>query len=133
MFYIFVLILVILMFVGCWKYVDWKNAKTAERVEKRLAKMSQSEKDELLWGDSWKTINGSLPKTCPKCSSQNYSKNSVGYPISKWILVSSETIEVEKFDKAYRLGGATIAFTKTETKEIKTYKCPECGFTHTAG
>lgn len=122
--------MVIGFFIICWKYVDWRNEKINEKVKKRVAEMSEKEKQNLLWGDSWKYANGSLPKTCPKCYAENYSNNSIGYPTSKWILISTETVEVEKLDKAYRLGGATTVFTKNETKEKKTYKCPKCGYIH---
>jgi len=126
--------LVILGFVITVAVVSIKYLVEKDRsFNERLKNMSEEEKHELLWGDSWRTVNGSLPQVCPRCGSTNVEKNSIGYPLSKWVLTATKTVEVEKLDKIHRLGGASTAFTKTETKEIKTYKCPKCGYTHTVG
>ena len=63
---------------------------------------------------------------CPRCNAYNF-------PLSKWVLISTKTDVIEKFDKAYTLGGATTVFTKNQTKQVKTYKCPNCDYTHTIG
>ena len=126
--------LVILGFVITVAVVSIKYLVEKDRsFNERLKNMSEEEKLERLWGDSWRTVNGSLPQVCPRCGSTNVEKNSIGYPLSKWVLIATKTVEVEKLDKIHRLGGASTAFTKTETKEIKTYKCPKCGYTHTVG
>lgn len=133
---LFALLFLALVGVGTYIYIYFDlilPARATAEAKKRVANMSEEEKHELLWGDSWRTVNGSLPQVCPRCGSTNVEKNSIGYPLSKWVLTATKTVEVEKLDKIHRLGGASTAFTKTETKEIKTYKCPKCGYTHTVG
>ena len=121
--------LVILGFVITVAVVSIKYLVEKDRsFNERLKNMSEEEKLERLWGDSWRTVNGSLPQVCPRCGSTNVEKNSIGYPLSKWVLIATKTVEVEKLDKIHRLGGASTAFTKTETKEIKTFNIFEYSF-----
>ena len=112
-------------------YFDEKKKKKAE--EEKLSKMTEQEKKEYYKEKNEKMaysaafqneLKGGLPTICPNCHTSTY-------PLSKWILVSTKTAQVEKLDKAYRLGGATTVFTKQETKQARTYKCPKCDYTHT--
>ena len=136
-----VLIFVTLLFAAVVSYffivMPIKNTvqeiKARKNARERVNNMSEEEKEELIWGDFWKNIYGSLPKRCPRCSTANYEKDEIGYPSSKWEIKSKKTVEIEKLDKAYRFGGATTVFTKKETKEVVTYKCPQCDYTHTIG
>ena len=107
--------------------------KIEKEAKERVANMSKEEKQALLWKSSWEGSYGSLPKNCPKCGAVNYEKTEIGYPLSKWELISTKTVDSETFDKAYTLGGATTLFTKKQTKQVKTYKCPKCGYIHTVG
>lgn len=107
------------------------------RIDNKKYMQEQLQRSRLIW-NSMSTEQKlaeislsqiSLPKYCPSCNALNYEAHENGRAATpKWILDSSQTIEQERFDHATTFMGSTTIHTQKHQKEVKTYRCPKCGY-----
>ena len=105
----FIIILFVCGFVGIWIWVEIDTNKEAKEYRKKLDERykNMSDEEKLYELTNFK-FSGACPRTCPSCHAVNY-ENGI---ISKWILCSTSTKDVESFDSATTILGSTTVHTK---------------------